>query len=624
MRDKASFGSLGDYRSRLLTMITGTCPEYRGTPTDEVAFQASEEYARMSSPRPGSAAQKEGHRRSSSLAKVMSKASDASTPEPEEGVIHVDDAKHPEYRSYGDEDPIADEEDDYTAPILAPDEAQKATHLYPQQPAIRPRRASNYESEESPSRPTSRSLMQHNNSSQPEIRNTPLEDVEEYEPLFPEDGKEKKKKPPTEPADENRQSHHFPSKDIWEDAPSSVHYTATVSTPEPPQAEHHRTRSSGHRADRPITPAHAFAQHQEALAEREAKRRSSGNNEFLPWSEAKPMWVPNPAHSKVERTSSGPRFPSRDIWEDAPESQLHQTVILSPEEDEEKKDDEEKKPEVPSQPAKRSSDSSERPAIPTRPKPRQSSSDDAKPRPPVSDKPKPQIPARPTKSSSGEAKEKPPVPSRPVGGKIAALQAGFMSDLNQRLKIGPQIHKKEEPSEKEPAEEKQKVPLSDARKGRARGPQRRAPAKSPAPPAEPAKPSAPVLSISLPQSSWSIDPEEGSVVVGGAEKAEEQQPPAQGLTGEDAPKSEPKSLPEPVEPTKTEAAETAEPPADAAGQTEEAAEEPKTEDKKELTLASNMAGEALLEATVETPEAKDKVHDGDEVEVVDTKDEVKT
>jgi len=541
----------------------------------------------------------------------------------EEGVIHVDDPKHPEYRSYGDKDVSGDEEDDYTAPILAPDEAQKDIHLYPQQPAIHPRRGSNYESEESPSRPTSRTLMHHNNTSQPEIRYTPLEDVEEYEPLFPEDGKkEKKEKPPSEPVDENRHIHHFPSKDIWEDAPSSVHYTATVSTPEPPEAEHHRSRSSGTHADRPITPAHAFAAHQEALAEREAKRRSSGNNNFLPLSEAKPMWVSNQAHLKVERTPSQPRFPSRDIWEDVPESQLHQTTISSPEEEEE----EEKKPEVSSQPAKKSSDSSERPAIPSRPKPKQASGDDAKPRPPVSDKPKPQIPARPARGSSGEAKEKPPVPSRPVGGKIAALQAGFMSDLNQRLKIGPQIHKKEEPSEKEPAEEKEKVPLSDARKGRARGPQRRAPAKSPAPPAEPAKPSAPVLSFSLPQSSWSIDPEEGSIAVGRAEKSEEEQPPAKveehpptnDLTGEDAPKPEPKSLPEPVEPpTKTEATEASEAPADAD-------KEPETENKKELTLATNMAGEGLLEAEVEQPEGEDKVHDGDEVEVVDTKDEVKT
>jgi hypothetical protein len=82
-----------------------------------------------------------------------------------------------------------------------------------------------------------------------------------------------------------------------------------------------------------------------------------------------------------------------------------------------------------------------------------------------------------------------------------------MSDLNKRLQLGPQAPKKEEAPE-EPEEEKEKTPLVDARKGRARGPARRAPAKSPAPASAivTEKPSA--LAFSTPLTLWQIDPDE--------------------------------------------------------------------------------------------------------------------
>ena len=592
------------YDAIAANFIVGTAPEFRGTPTDEVAFQASDEYARITSPRPGSAAQKDGHSRSTSLDKVASNTSNPSATEPDEAAIHIDEPTHAEYRSYGDEPPAEDDQNHvYSAPILASDEVEKDANGYRQQPAVHPHpelSGSNHDSEDAPSRPTSGLLSLHKNSSQPEIRCTPLEDVEEYEPLFTEEAKKKEKKL-AEAAEENKNHYHFPSKDIWEDAPSSVHYTATVSTPDLPEAEHHRSRSSGHQGERPITPAHAFAQHQEELAEREAKRRSGGS--FLPLNESRPMWTSHQEHLKVEKRATGPRrFPSRDVWEDVPESQLYETTVTTPEGEE--------RPEVPARPTKKPSESSQRPSIPTRPKPRQGSGDDAKSKPPVSEKPKPQIPAR---------KEKPPVPSRPAGGKIAALQAGFMSDLNQRLKIGPQVHKKEEPSEKEASEEKEKVPLSDARKGRARGPQRRAPAKSPAPPAEESKPSGPVLSFSLPHSSWSIDPEEGKLSVDDEEEPEQKSPVEDAPAQKEEPEvqaAEPESKPEPEvaeEPSKSEKAEDAEAPSET---TEEikTAEEP---EKEEKTLVANMAGESVLEATVE------KKDGGDKVDPVDVENEVK-
>lgn len=163
-------------------------------------------------------------------------------------------------------------------------------------------------------------------------------------------------------------------------------------------------------------------------------------------------------------------------------------------------------------------------------------------------KSKPQVPARPSKpvtressenvpltqvtsnssaksvgsdqgtSAAAAAKPKPPVPSRPIGSKIAALQGGFMSDLNKRLQLGPQAPKKEEAAPEDPEVEKEKVPLVDARKGRARGPARRAPAKSPAPLSdEPTHKPSP-LSFCMTSTCWSIDPEEDYVLVPSSEK----------------------------------------------------------------------------------------------------------
>jgi hypothetical protein len=131
-----------------------------------------------------------------------------------------------------------------------------------------------------------------------------------------------------------------------------------------------------------------------------------------------------------------------------------------------------------------------------------------------------------------------------MGSKIAALQGGFMSDLNNRLKLGPQAPKKEEEVKDEPAEEKEKAPLVDARKGRARGPQRRAPAKSASPspaaalavPEEKERPQQ-KLSCSIHSCIFAIDPESehGELVVPNKQPAE---------TTEDSPPVAKKSEPE--------------------------------------------------------------------------------
>lgn len=244
------------------------------------------------------------------------------------------------------------------------------------------------------------------------------------------------------------------------------------------------------------------------------------------------------------------RFPSRDIWEDTPDSLQLETTVGGPQSEEnvsspvasrstggESPDTTSPvtKPAIPARPVRvkpSGSPDTTQPTVPGRPSQRDAS-------PPVPVKAKPAIPARPSKpikresydnnplttvpsnssaksmgsdqGSVAAAKPKPPVPSRPVGGKIAALQGGFMSDLNKRLQLGPQAPKKEETPSEEPEVEQEKAPLVDVRKGRARGPARRAPAKSPAPPAAVEK--SKIWGLSTPSTWFEIDPEGDSISV---------------------------------------------------------------------------------------------------------------
>ena len=175
------------------------------------------------------------------------------------------------------------------------------------------------------------------------------------------------------------------------------------------------------------------------------------------------------------------RFPSQDIWEDAPEHGRLETTVSTPQTEEtgEYVDDvpEASKPTVPA-----------RHNVPARPQMEASPVD--KKAPTIPDRPKPQVPVRPSKpltTARGEAasaetaeknapqpKAKPAAPARPGSSKIAALQAGFMQDLNSKLGLGPQAPETKEPEPEKEAEPA--APLQDARKGRAKGPQRRKPA----------------------------------------------------------------------------------------------------------------------------------------------------
>jgi hypothetical protein len=610
--------------------ISGTSPAVMSTPTEDVGFLASEEYtSRMSSPHPQSVEQ---HHRPPSLhsqthvdsplrresfptdAKATSDLPEAEIPSSgvenvheseveEDDIVHIDP---PERRasalyglpghmesteSLGRHDGTPGEGDEffnehgYSAPILAADEVAKNPFGYELQPAVSPMHERSVTEppqyrtgSASSSRPSSRPVSIHGGIAgirfqsefERDSHHTPLEDLDEYEPLFPDD--EKKGVSSTQgkhlkvadalnrPDLKNRK---FPSQDIWEDTPNSLHYTATVSSPQLPEEKEENTVMKNLHVREGETPEQAFARRQEELAEAEAADADSFlNREKKPWSHNADLDA---------RPNMKQRFPSRDIWESTPDSlqltttvshpQLEEKDIMSPPEDrpttgavayhQEKAaagidlgEEEGRattgiastlKPQVPARPTKQKTAGVSSTSA--------TSSPTDKTAPPVPVKSKPQVPARPAKSISKDSetaplskvtsasssksvesdqgsqaasitKAKPPVPSRPVGSKIAALHDGFLSDLNKRLQLGPQAPKKEEPVSEAVEEETEKAPLSDARKGRARGPVRKAPAMTPAPGPElstttaSAMAAATTLGFSKPTTLWHIDPKD--------------------------------------------------------------------------------------------------------------------
>ncbi|KAI0147325.1 altered inheritance of mitochondria protein 21 [Xylariaceae sp. FL1272] len=473
---------------------------YIGTPSEHVGYQASDEYtSRMSSPQPTGSSQK-GETTKSPLSSQLDKKSN---------VIHVDDpGDHTGFAKFGDEYSAEGqgEHHEYEHPILAADEVAKDPNSHDLKPAVPAHHHRRQSGDETRSRPSSRPGSIY--SPPPaELTSTPLDDVEEYEPLFPE-GEGEKPKTAADKLKEYRQ--RFPSRDIWEDAPNSVHSTAEVSTPEPTDSRP-KSRTSIDLPPRDTeTPAQAFARRQEELAEKEATNPDA----FLNRTQRPKSWAEHQPHlaKEIHSRPNSQRFPSRDIWEDTPDSLQFTTTVSQPQSADDTPGDEEEKPKLGDVNFRGS-----QPMIPARPAKKQGSGDD---KPTIPGRPKPQIPVRPAKSSSESSepdvpRQKPAVPARPVGGKIAALQAGFMSDLNNRLRLGPQAPKKDAPAEEAP-EEKERAPLADARKSRARGPQRRAPTKASSPASGDRNAPPPVsnggLTFSMTRTLFSIN-EEGTMTV---------------------------------------------------------------------------------------------------------------
>ena len=570
-----------------------------GTPGPEVAWDATEEYmARYASPKPSPLPTSEGPKRRSSSDNQPSTQSllrKTSFPfngrrvsndavDTDDGVIHIDPAerKWNKVTGGGEADGTLDlgprggnteekggwfDEQGYGTPILASDEIIKRPGSAYMQPAVDPETPHDeYESDQYdtsrgnsrrnslrvPSRPSSRPNSMHGEYqggnlyrfiSHDEYHgsgiHTPLEEIEEYEPLIPEGQEESPKPKPKAKKRPGLENHHFPSQDVWEDTPLSLQYSTTVDTPESPVES---------RAVPKLTATAAKTTTFET-PEQEQQRKDQNPNDMF--SDNKTFIKPA---LRDEMRPNMHRFPSQDVWEDTPDSMYGVTTVSGPQIDDERSPPEDR-------PTTNGQDEGEarattgftqtrRPSIPARPLRKSRLAEELKPedehestsrdvpsttaeqppspdktkKPALPDRPKPSIPPRPAKKTSGDSqgdalelsksispeetssapKPKPAIPARPAGEKIAALKAGFMNDLNNRLKLGPQgPPPKTKEIEPEAAEETTRAPLADARKGRAKGPARRKPAASPSAAAE-EKPAV-AFSISPMVTLWEID-----------------------------------------------------------------------------------------------------------------------
>ena len=324
----------------------------------------------------------------------------------------------------------------------------------------------------------------------------------------------------------------FPSRDVWEEAPEHAQLEATIETPPLGDSEPVRNYDQEEIARRKNAepklqyvrgqPHQHYEPGDEQEHERKEKEAARKDTDYrldlkdLPederlhrlhkhvGSEDKSPEDPN-SRRRAERR----KFPSNDIWEDVPPSlDLKEEIEPSPIPDKERAttgnisamvSDSSPSAARPTTSAPIEGSAapakpiiSSRPSVPARPQrekrlpatileqpepPATQSQSEKKVPPSIPDRPKPSIPARPTGKFAGfvraqpdeapEPKPKPPVPPR-TSGKIAALKAGFLGDLESRLRLGPKKEEKQE--DEEPVKEE---PLTDVRKSRARGPRGR-------------------------------------------------------------------------------------------------------------------------------------------------------
>ncbi|KAL9087428.1 MAG: hypothetical protein Q9159_003640 [Coniocarpon cinnabarinum] len=550
----------------------GTNPEMIGTPTEAIGYQASFEYAarsqtpqaahhtRRRSSRPSSSSYAESPLKKTFSAQEYSDGADAVEREAEDEKVHVVPPTRPQgkYSGAGYDPPTenlgpsggnTDErggwinEQGEGVPILASDEIAKYPSTDWMQPAVSPALQAtedeylsaadsdvqpSYRSHQrSRSKGHSRPSSVHSHSSLSRFNThdegfgTPLEEIEEYEPLFGEDEEDESKRAKASAAKRPKtlQQQHFPSQDIWEDTPDSLRLEATVATPEP-------TAPLGTGTDKKTTavfePPEAELERKAEFAEAERRSALKDPSKGL----VKPKFSPGVQEELYHRPGLRQRFPSRDIWEDTPDSLRLETTVGDNEavNVDARSPDSTQKPIIPARPNRSKAEHvSDAPSIPAKPQAKEPAT--------IPDRSKPTIPHRPARSlnketsdpssltkttsaestSSAEAmpaavpKAKPAVPARPSGSsKFASIKAGFMSDLNSRLSKGPAPPPKplQEEAQQEPEE---KAPLGDARKGRARGPARRKPAVSPAPSSGQTTTTFGNLSIAEPRVTWSID-----------------------------------------------------------------------------------------------------------------------
>ncbi|TKA67615.1 hypothetical protein B0A55_09265 [Friedmanniomyces simplex] len=578
----------------------GTSPTAIGIPTHDIAYQATQEFtSRHTTPQPSPLPLSETKKRLSSGVRgaaesPLRKASfpfgeggrpDRAIESEDDDVIHVAPSARRGSKTTGggpadntiDLGPTGGNTEEAGGwfvergegtPILASDELLKRPSSAFLQPAVNPEDRSgddsHYDSDDVPtsrrsslrptSRPSSRPNSVHGNWHGGPLHRfvshdehhgsgmgTPLEEIEEYEPLFPEEEEEEEGKPKAFKKRLGLAQHHFPSQDIWEDTPSSLQYQAFVHTPEPEPAPEEKANPDG------PNPSAVFE-----TPEQEEARKTQNPHDMT--SDAKTFSKPHYKPGVLDELHAGgrpgvQRFPSQDIWEDTPDSMRLQTTVSSPQMDEARSPPEDRPTTFSSAlPGSHEGDEAARsttgftqvvrPHVPARPERRSKLAQEIKPesdarekevpdlgtsneelvpdrtKPALPERPKPNVPARPARLSHSDhhgegpplaksvsatsggsgglsdetvvtsppaqttTKMKPAVPARPAaagGSKFAALQGGFMQDLNQRLRLGPQGVPASKPKEGEADDgaESSKEPLVDARKGRARGPGRR-------------------------------------------------------------------------------------------------------------------------------------------------------
>lgn len=599
-----------------------------GTPSEQIGYMASEEYAaRISSPLAKSMSKTvSGH---SASAKPSFPAHEMNVAvvdsEAGEDKVHVNPPAHPGNKiTGGGYDPPTEDlgprggnteelggwihERGFGTPILASDELAKDPNAEYMHPAISPeqeKRGDTYyagmDSEHpgpyqsgyrnrSKSRPSNRiGLSRFTSYDAHEGVGTPLEEIEEYEPLFKEDEKEEPRRPQNA-ADRLKHPeldrHRFPSQDIWEDTPDSLRLETTVTHEQEPDE-----RSP---AITKMTAASLFESPDKELA-RKGEILESERLDFLSDANkglAKPKFKPHVMHETTPgRPGMRQRFPSRDIWEDNPDSLQLTTEVDEPQAEATtspiftKSPIEQRfpaagmlsvdaalkapaaQPETPSRPKAKAEDVSEsgpdsQLAVPARPRQQvpPSYANDAvlsaefaageRKVPSIPDRPKPSVPARPARQSQDTstgglsdtiaggnddslaaldrqtspplAKSNPAAPPRPTqSSKFASLKAGFMTDLNSRLSLGPQAPPKPAPSVDNDVAEEERAPLADARKARARGPQRRTPAAAAAnaSPADATAPTRRAWTVSNPSTIFALAPTGSTAVALGTAHA---------------------------------------------------------------------------------------------------------
>jgi len=338
------------------------------------------------------------------------------------------------------------------------------------------------------------------------------------------------------------EKHRFPSHDIWEDTPDSLRLETTVEHEQEPEETPTQSRPStssaamfetpekeaarkgeileSERLDFLSDPSKGYAKPKFATHLREEAGRPGMRQRFP----SHDIWEDTPDSLRLETTVDAPQSPQDEPSPIEPRSlasiatntmnvqgagrpsSLATTAPVIPSRPGQVTENQQQ-PSVPSVPARpvRAHQVPTFDIEPSSEKPTEASPTDRK-APSIPDRPKPQIPARPArgsgddhpsgatatgvdagsptssdKSISAASQPKPAAPPRPAtsSSKFASLKAGFMNDLNSRLQLGPQAPPKPQPTaEDAAAQDEEKAPLSDARKGRAKGPARRKPAAS--------------------------------------------------------------------------------------------------------------------------------------------------